>query len=109
MDGSELTQPHHIGTTVVDCRHVFDEIPQHFTHGMMSMAHELARIDRVVHQPGLVSIGPLEHLHVHEDVIGRFRDNDEGCERRLVATDGTEATFLVVNPRLVVGFAAHVG
>lgn len=109
MDRLGLTQSHHIGTTMVDCRYVFDEIPQHFAHGMMSMTHELARIDRVVHQPRFVSIGPLEHLHAHEDVVGRFRDNDEGCEGRLVATIGPEATFLVVNPRLVVGFAAQVG
>lgn len=73
------------------------------------MPHKLAAVYSVVHQPWLVAVGFPEHLQPHEDVVGRFRDEDNGIECRLVATDGAQATFLVGDPRFVVGFADNVG
>lgn len=55
---------------MVDCRHILNEIPHDLTHRMMSPAHELAAIERVVHQPRLVAVGLLEHPHPQEDIVG---------------------------------------
>lgn len=94
---------------MVDCRDILDEIPYDFTKRMVSLAHELAPVDQIVHNPRFVSIGFLEHSYPHKDIVGRLRDEDEGGERRLVATDSAQSAFPVGDPRFVVGFAANVG
>lgn len=94
---------------MVDSRDILDEIPYDFSYGMMSLAHELAPVDRIVHKPWLVSIGLLKQLNPHEDIVGRLRYEDKGCERCLVTTDSTQSAFLVGDPRFVEGFADNVG
>lgn len=68
---------------------------------MVSLAHKLTPIDQVVHNPRFVSIGFLEHSYPHKDVVGRLREEDEGGERRFVATDSAQSAFLDDDPGFV--------
>lgn len=94
---------------MVEVSKIFAQIPKYFNNRMIRFAHKCTEINRVLAQPGLISIGPFLHLKVKVQVVNRIEKANVGAQNRLVAANRTQATSIDDDPRYISGLANGIG